>query len=276
MSRLRASLLTHLARSIRTLRAKLSRPERLLIYLSRGGLAVCVAKGRFRPVVRIKAILPIATRDCDDTDGATAALDALTEWLKVHPVQGVIEWVIGIDYVRYLLLPWDERLSSSPFCLALAAALFAQQFSGSDVSFSAYQLRFARLAFGRPRLTVLISSELLSELNEFASRHRYRSRRITPALSVVWDSLFARVKNGAGVLALVEGQRLLRVSYDRGQFTSVSVQPFCEEQTPVIPSDITYLFPPRNIAVPGGENLPLQDPISGDDARFAYALCGVL
>ena len=276
MSRLPVRPLTHLARSIRTLRAKLSRPERLLIYLSRGGLAVCVVKGGFRPVVRMKAILTVATLDCDDTHGVTAALGALTEWLNVHPIRGAIEWVVGIDYVRYLLLPWDERLSSRPFCHTLAAALFAQQFSGSDISFSAYQLRFARLAFGRPRLTALIPTELLSELNEFASRHHCRSRQITPALSVVWDSLFARVKNDAGVLALVEGQRLLRVSYDRGQFTSISIQPFSEERTPVIPSDITNLFPSRNITAPTGEESALQGPISGDEARFAYALCGVL
>lgn len=276
MSRLRASLPSHLARSIRTLRARLSRPERLRIYLSRGELAVCVVKGRFRPVVRMKAILPVATPDCDDTHGITAALDALTEWLNVHPIRGVIEWVIGIDYVRYLLLPWDERLSSRSFCQMLAAALFAQQFSGSDISFSAYQLRFARLAFGRPRLAALTPSALLSELNEFSVRHHCRSRRITPALSVVWDSLFARMKNNAGVLALVEGQRLLRVSYDRGQFTSISVMPFSEEQTTVIPSDITYLFPPRSVTAPTEEVSALQGPISGDDARFAYALCGVL
>jgi hypothetical protein len=276
VSRLPVSLLALLTRSIPSLRARLSRPERLLIYFSRGELAVCVVKGRFRPVVRMKAILPVATPDCDDTHGTTAALNALTKWLNVHPTRGVIEWVIGIDHVRYLLLPWDERLSSKPFCRTLAAVLFAQQFSGSDISFSAYQLRFARLAFGCPRLTALIPSELLSELNEFAARHHFRSRRITPALSVVWDSLFAQVKNNAGVLALVEGQRLLRVSYDCGQFTSISIQPFSEERTPVVPSDITYLFPPRNIVAPTGKELTLQDPISGGDARFAYALCGVL
>jgi hypothetical protein len=276
VSRLPASLPTHLARSVRTLRARLSRPERLRIYISRGELAVCVVKGRFRPVVRMKAILPVATPDRDDTHGITAALDTLTEWLNVHPIRGVIEWVIGIDYVRYLLLPWDGRLSSRSFCHTLAGALFAQQFSGSDISFSAYQLRFARLAFGRPRLAALIPSALLSDLNKFSARHHYRSRQITPALSVVWDSLFARVKNNAGVLALVEGQRLLRVSYDRGQFTSISVKPFSEERTAVIPSDITYLFPPRSVTAPMEEESAPQGSISCDDARFAYALCGVL
>jgi hypothetical protein len=276
VSRSPTSVLTHLAQSIRRLRARFSRPERLLIYLDRGGLAICVVTGRFRPVVRMKAILSVATPDGDDTNAITAALDALTEWLKLHPTRGAIEWVIGIDYVRYLLLPWDERLSSRPFCHTLAAALFTQQFSGSDISFSAYQLRFARLAFGRPCLTALIPSELISKLNGFASRHHHSSLRITPALSVVWNSLFARVKNSAGVLALVEGQRLLRVSYDRGQFTSISVAPFSAERTPVIPSDITHLFPTRDIAMPTEEQFGLQDAVSADDARFAYALCGVL
>lgn len=276
MSRSPTSMLTHLTRSIRKLRAGLNRPERLLIYLGQGGLAVCVVKGRYRPVVGMKAIFPVVGPESDDSQGITAALNALTEWLNVFPTRGVIEWVIGIDHVRYLLLPWDERLSSRAFCHSLAAALFAQQFSGSDMPFSAYQLRFARLAFGRSRLTALIPTGLLSELNEFASRHHCHSRRITPALSLVWDSLIAQMKNHAGVLALVEGQRLLRVSYDCGQFTSISVQPFSQERTPVVPSDITYLFPSRKVTAATGDLFAVQGFISVDDARFAYALCGVL
>jgi hypothetical protein len=66
------------------------------------------------------------------------------------------------------------------------------------------------------------------------------------------------------------------VSYDRGQFTSISVAPFSAERTLVIPSDITHLFPTRDIAMPTEEQFGPQDAVSADDARFAYALCGVL
>ncbi|MGA7817957.1 hypothetical protein [Caballeronia sp.] len=215
-----------------------------------------------------------AAPDTDDTHSIAAALTGLTEWLQAHPLRYVIEWVIGIDHVRYLLLPWDERLSSEAFCHTLAGALFAQQCAGSDMPFSMYELRFAPLSFGQPRLAALIPSEVVAELIAVARRHGCRSRQITPALGVVWDSLPARVKNDTGMLALVEGQRMLRVAYNGGQIISLSVQPYSNERKPAIPAGVTYLFPSRDMTLStSGKLAPALAP--DDDPRFAYALCGV-
>ncbi|MFM0133382.1 MULTISPECIES: hypothetical protein [Paraburkholderia] len=275
MSRLPASRLIQFVKRVCSLSIRLGRPERLRIYLDRSGLAVCVVTGRFRPVVRSKAILPSTISDCDATHSVSAALAALTTWLHTHPFRSSIEWVIGIDHVRYLLLPWDERLSSHSFCHTLAAALFAQQSTASDIPLSAYQMRFAPRSFGQPLLAALIPSEVIGEITAFASRHQCRTRRITPALSVVWDRFFVRIKNDSGVLALVEGQRLLRVTYDHGHVTSLFVQPFSGERTPAIPGGVTLAFPAQNLTMPANGDLTLQGLAPDDDARFAYALCGV-
>ncbi|MFL9903453.1 hypothetical protein PQR71_35875 [Paraburkholderia fungorum] len=192
-----------------------------------------------------------------------------------HPIQRPIDWVIGIDYVRYLLLPWDERLSSQSFCRTLAAALFAQQSTASEIPFSAYQMRLAPLSFGRPLLAALIPSEVIREITAFVSHHQCRTRRITPALSAVWDRFFVRMKNDSGVLALVEGQRLLRVTYDHGHVASLSVQPFSGGRTSAIPKGVTLVFPARNLTIAASSDLALQGLAPDDDARFAYALCGM-
>ena len=203
----------------------IGRSKRLRIYVGGNGLAVCVLTGWFKPVLRATTVLRTTAADHDASSDFTAHLAALTDWLREHQVRGSIEWVMGIDHVHYLLLPWDERLSNTSFCHTLAAALFAQQTSGDDLPFSAYQLRFAPLSFGHPRLAALIADEVVSELNAVARLHRCRSRWISPALGLVWDNLFPQVKNDTGVLALGEGQRLLHVSYDHGQITSLSVRP---------------------------------------------------
>jgi hypothetical protein len=277
VSRLPGSRFIQLASKMRSLPARIGRPARLRVYLGRDELAVCVLTGRIRPALRVKDILSSAATG-DNGDGShsvAATLAALSTWLQAHPTRGVIEWVIGIDHVRYLSLPWDERLSGKPFCHTLAAALFAQQFSGSGIPFSAFQLRFAPLSFGRPLLAALIPNEVIDELTAFAPRHHCRTQKITPALSAVWDRFFSRVKNDTGVLALVEGQRLLRASYNHGHVTSVSVQPFSGERTPAIPGGITYCFPAKNMTAPTDGELALRGLLAGDDARFAYALCGV-
>lgn len=276
MSRLPTSWLIELTKRMRRLPVRIGRPERLCVYLGGRWLAVCLVKGGFRPVVRIKAILPFAAPGHDGNHTVAAALTALTEWLHVHPLRGGIEWVIGIDYVRYLLLPWDERLANRSFCHALAAALFAQQSAGDDVPFSAFQLRLAPLLFGQPRVAALIPVEIVNELTEFAPRHHCRTRRITPTLSVVWDRFFSLVRNETGVLALVEGQRLMRVGYDHGHVTSLSVQPFSGERTARIQQQcVTRFFPGRNMTAPASGELALPGLAPDDDVRFAYALCGV-
>ena len=274
MSRLPASWLMQLARRVCNLPLRFGRPERLRIYLSREGLALCLVKRWFRPVIRMKVILPCALPDANDAHNIATPLAVLSEWLQAHPLRYAIEWIIGIDHVRYLLLPWDKRLSSESFCHTLAAALFAQQFAGSDLPFSAYELRFAPLSFGQPRLAALIPSEVVTELITFAPRHRCRSRQITPALSVVLDSLHPEMKNATGMLALVEGQRLLRVAYDNGQVISLSVQPYSYDRKPAIPSGVTHLFPSRDMTLSKSKKLALAL-TPDDDPRFAYVLCGV-
>ncbi|MFL9867541.1 hypothetical protein PQR67_25480 [Paraburkholderia fungorum] len=275
MSRLLANRLMQLAKRVRNLLIRIGRAERLRIYLGRNGLAVCVVTGRFRPVVRSKAILPSTPSPCDGTHSVSAALTALTTWLRVHPRRSPIEWVIGIDHVRYLLLPWDKRLSSQSFCHTLAAALFAQQSAASEIPFSEYQIRFAPLAFNRPLLAALIPCEVIREITAFASQHQCVTRRITPALSAVWDRFFVRMKSDSGVLALVEEQRLLRVTYDHGHITSLSVRPFSEERTAAIPGGVTLAFPAPSLTTAASDDLALQGLAPEDDARFAYALCGV-
>ncbi|TAL99155.1 MAG: hypothetical protein EPN73_00985 [Paraburkholderia sp.] len=275
MSRLPTSWLIELTKRMRRLPVTIGRPERLCVYLGGRWLAVCLVKGGFRPVVRIKAILPSATPGRDGNHTVAATLTALTEWLRVHPLRGSIEWVVGIDYVRYLLLPWDERLANRSFCHALAAALFAQQCSGDDAPFSAFQLRLAPLLFGQPRVAALIPVEIVNELTEFALRHRCRTRRITPTLGVVWNRFFSLMKNEAGVLALVEGPRLMRVGYDHGHVTSLSVEPFSGERTARIQQSVTRFFPARDMTAPASGELALSCLVPEDDVRFAYALCGV-
>jgi hypothetical protein len=263
-----------LAKRIRNVTTGISHRVNLRIYLGRDGLAVCVVSGRLRPVVQMKAFLPITTSDSGGTHGITAALNVLSSWLHTHPLRATIDWVLGIDHVRYLLLPWDDRLSSRSFCHTLAAALFSQQFSGSEIPYFAYRVRFAPLSYGRPLLAALVTSQATDELKTFASGHHCRTRWIATSLSVVWDRFFVRVKGDTGVLALVEGPRLLRVTYDHGHVMSLSVQPFSEKLTPSIPGGATHRFPARNLAEPADNECALRGVPADTDARFAYALCG--
>ncbi|WP_175873182.1 hypothetical protein [Burkholderia sp. BCC0397] len=248
---------------------KASRPERLCVYLGHDALAVCHVAGLLNPSVQNKAIV----NPGPGAPNLSALLAALGTWLDAHSARGRIDWIVGIEHVRYLLLPWDSRLANEAFCRSLTAALFSQHFP-VGIPFTDFQLRFAPLAFGQPRMTALIANDVVHELTAFARRRGCRARRIVPAVSVVWDRFYPRWKKGTGVLALVEGPRLLRVGYDHGHIVTFAVQPFSDRSSAAADS-ATCVFPPLHPGTPGS-NAPQIDSLAPDgDPRLAYALCGV-
>ncbi|WP_185731921.1 hypothetical protein [Burkholderia stagnalis] len=249
-----------------------TRPERICVYLGHDALAVCRVTGRSKPIVRDKAVL-FTDASMHDLTGRLAVLDA---WLDAHPVRGAIDWIIGIDYVRYLLLPWNPRLASDAFCRSLTAALFAQHFAGDEIPFADHQLRFAPVSFGHPRLTALIANDVIGELTAFSKRRKYRIRQIAPALSVAWNRLFAQVKLGTGVLALIEGPRLLRIASNHGHITAFSIQPYSYSRLSAIPDDATWVFPAHHLVASAGQMLAVDGHEPDDDVRLAYALCGAV
>ncbi|KVL04468.1 hypothetical protein [Burkholderia cepacia] len=247
-----------------------ARAERLCIHLGHGMLAVCRVTGRFRPVVADTAVLPTET-------GATALADQLAvldTWLDTHPFSGAFDWIVGIDHVRYVLLPWNPRLTSDAFCRSVAAALFAQQVATDERPFADHQIQFAPLAYGRPRLAALIANATLDALTLFSTRRERRVRRIVPAFGVAWDRMLPRIQRDSGVLALIEGPRLLRVVSERGHITAFSIQPFSSAHRPALADDATWVFPAQPAIDPTGRIPLLAGYAPDDDVRLAYALCG--
>lgn len=252
---------------------RIARRDRLCVYLGSGWTSLCAVSGRLRPTIGVKAILPSLPSSPLSLDSSLAALET---WMHTHQNRATIDWLVGIEYARYLLLPWDEHLHDDAFCRTLAAALFAQQCADTAPDFSAYQMRLGPLAYGHPRLAALVPIQVIDSLTAFAHRHQCHTRRITPMLGVVWNRFFANDKTGSGTLALLEGQRLIRLGYEKGRFKSLAVQPFFRDRTPVIAEGKISFFPAQDIQNPESGSLTLQGMLPADDVRLAYALCGAV
>jgi hypothetical protein len=252
------------------------RAARLRVYIAHDIVAVCRTEGRFRPKIREKTILPLPSMSRESAHELSEALLALAAWLQRGTQQGAVEWIVGFDQVRYLTLPWDERLYSKSFCHALAKALLSRQLEGNDVTtLSSAVLHLAPAAHGRSRLAALIPGHVVNTLVSFSKTQGWRTTKITPALAVVWDNFFNRFRKGQGTLALIEGQRLQHIAYDRGNIVGLKVRPFREMVGPS-PHDVAdFRFPSSDTRIHGGEALQVQGMVPGDDIRLAYALCGV-
>jgi hypothetical protein len=272
--------LTKLAvRPVRRARARFERyirGVRLRVYIAHDAVAVCRTEGRFRPKLQKQAVITLPSTSRDPARGISEALQLLPAWLQEQPHQGTVEWIVGFEHVRYLTLPWDERLCSKSFCRTLAKAMFSQQFDENHTSFSSAAVRFAPVSYGRPRLAALIPDHVIQTLVSFSHSYGWRTTKITPALALVWDSFFNRFKMAKGELALVEGQRLQRVAYEFGNIVALKARPFSDTDTPSSHHETDFVFPPGDAPGLSGEALQVKGMATGDDVRMAYALCGVL
>jgi hypothetical protein len=255
---------------------RLSDSGRLCVYLGEDCSTLCLVTGRFKRVVQMRAVLPFAASGPSSSHKLEAGLTVIETWLQAHPVRAAIDWMIGPCHVRYLLLPWDERLRDDAFCETLAAAMAAQQFTTSTHDDSPRRLRLGPLSYGRPRLAAQIRIDLIDSLCSFAARHNCRTRTIVPMLGVVWNRFFACVKSATGALALVEGKRVLRIGFENGAIISLAVQPCCADRTQIATGGGHFFFPARPKPTPEEGELALQALQSDDDVRLSYALCGAM
>jgi len=276
VSRSLTKLVVQPARRIAALLERYRRGDRLRIYIARDVIAISRTRGRFRTELREKAVIPLPSTPHDSARNISEALRALTAWLHDRPHLGPVEWIIGSDHVRYLTLPWDEQLSSKAFCHTLAKALLSRQIDGNDTTFSSALLRLAPVSYGHPRLAAWIPDRVVHTLLAFSNGCGWRTTKITPVLAVVWDSFFDHFRKGEGVLALIEGERLYRASYDRGNIVELTVRPFRNTDRRFPHSDVDFVFPANSVEGLGSKALKVQGMVSGDDLHMAYALCGVL
>ncbi|TDY37165.1 hypothetical protein BX592_1425 [Paraburkholderia rhizosphaerae] len=249
------------------------RRERLCIYIGENWAAACASAGPLQRVVRMKAVISAASQHHDATD-IGPILAEIEAWLRMHHIRATINWFMSIAHVRYLLLPWDDRLASDSFCETLAAAMFAQQFPGDTRNFAAYQLRLGPIAYGQPRMAALVPHAIVSLITVSTRRCHCRIGRIVPMLSVVWNRYVEQFNAETGVLALIEGERLLRVDYDRGRIASLAIEPYSPDRTRAARLDGFRVFPAADTNAPANARLTLPDLAPDDDPRLAYALCG--
>lgn len=250
------------------------RHDRLRVYIAHDALALCRIRGRFKPTVIQKAVLSVPT-PADPDAGLPSMLAALTRWLGEQPGAGCIEWVVGSGLVRYLLLPWDERLASDDFCLALAKALLAQQCSPSDPLLTSAEVRFGSLTHGRPRLAAVIGRDIVRTLASFADHQSARTTTISPALALVWDQFIARFRKSTGVLVVVEGARLQRITYERGVILDLTTRPYRKIVGHFDAANTNFTFASAEIDALAGEVLRPCCMAPGDDERLAFVLVGV-
>lgn len=176
--------------------------ERIQIALCPGRV-ILVRLGRgLRPRVTAREIVVCA-------DGATsweAALDALREVLRQRQWQGAAASVIlSNHFVRYLLVPWDEKLSGAEEQLAMVHYAFTQAYGDAA---SSWECRWSEGAPAAPCLACAIDRGLLTGLRECFRETGVRLASVQPYLMSALNRWRRELRGDSRWFLLAEDGRL--------------------------------------------------------------------
>lgn len=149
----------------------------------------------------------------------TAAADALGELLQRPEIgAGELRIVISSHFVRYVLIPWrDEITTREEF--ATYAQICCDQTYGSTGA--ARSLRTAPEKEGSPRLAATLDTVLLEALTRAASSSRLHLTSVQPYLSAAYNRLAGTLPRDDFILVIAEPGRSCLLAASHGRWTCV-------------------------------------------------------
>lgn len=236
------------------------------VFLGEAQLSVCLIQGRLQPQVINKA------QFCFAIDELASGLAALKEWLTKNFRGQRIEWILGIHYVRYLMLPWSNQHLKAGFSAQLARQLFSKQFQQDA---NGYEIKISKLEYAQPLLATFFDKHVILALQQFAKDSEFRTISIEPLMGIVWNRFYRQIKSSSTSLALVDEGRALIIQQDKGKINSLSLRPFISENMLInSQKQHTFFFYPSRISDETAvQYLDLRDGKQG--SLYSYPLCGV-
>lgn len=236
------------------------------VFLGEEQLSVCLIQGKLHPKVIDQTHFNFASGESSE------GLILLKEWLMKNFRGQQIEWVLGIHFVRYLMLPWSNQHLKEGFSTHLAHQLFSRQFQ-QDANL--YDIKISKLEYAQPLLAIFFDKRVILALQQFAKNSEFKNFSIEPLMGIVWNRFYRQLKSRSMSLAIVDEGRALIIQQDKGKINSLSLRPFINESM-LINSQKQHTFffyPSRMSDETAVQYLDLRDGKQG--SVYCYPLCGV-
>jgi len=226
---------------------------------------------------------PMVTRKAHfdfDAGERGPAMEALAAWIAQGPPSRELTWIIGASEVQYFVLPWSPALIDRGLRDAYARARFEQVFD-QDASQAAFY--FSRPSDDNGQLVSCVPIELPGALAAFTQRAGCVLAGIKPSVPMVWDQFRDVLETERGTLCIVDGDRQAILRHDRKRIKDITVKP--SSKAPSVGSrreGVFRRFSNDSSSTPSPLSasdlrLPAQPGfVAGQDAAYAFALCGAL
>ena len=129
--------------------------------------------------------------------------------------------ILSNHFMRYVLVPWSDKLSDEAEQLAYARHCFAEVY-GETVRH--WEIRLSPGEEGEPQLASAVDQRLLVSLRQILSRHDIGLVSIQPHLMAAWNGAYPMLRRRSAWLALVEPGRLCLGLLHQGRWQRVRSQ----------------------------------------------------
>lgn len=195
---------------------------RIRIFLGENTVLLSIISGRIKPIVQKKIRFKIQDKQLGLT------LLEVKGWLENQVKTGQVEWVLGLSYVRHILLPWSEQHLKSGFSLILANRLFSQHYLNESHD---YDIRISGQGYHQPLIATFIHKPLLLQLSEMMDGTQFINASIQPLSFIVWNRFYQDIKKNISNLHIIEQDRVLSIEQIAGNISVLNLSPYHPQHT---------------------------------------------
>ena len=163
---------------------------------------------------------------------AAQAFERLAQHIKQQGGDSV-SVVLSNHFVRYLLIPWSDRIASAEEFGNYAAASFADVYG---VVAEDWELCVSRERAGAPRVAAAVDRALLEALRAAAAAARLRIKSIKPHLMAAFNRFAQRRRAERFVFATAEDERVCVLVAQAGAWRHVGCMAIAQPQDVAIPA----------------------------------------
>jgi hypothetical protein len=178
---------------------------------------------------RVVPVQPSA--DAAEWKAAVEALPGVLKDLRNHE----ISLVIADQFVRYVLMPWNEAVKSAEQWMALARHRLGA-IHGAPAA--AWEVKVTETAPSGPRLACAVDRELIEALAAKFTAAQVRLASVQPFLVAAFNRIRAHIGTGSCWLVVEEPRRLTLAFIQRGVWTAIRTRRVDERWRLVLPEII--------------------------------------
>lgn len=164
--------------------------------------------------------------------GWEASVKVLSEVIKPHSGESSV--VLADQFVRYVLLPWNETLKTQEQWLALARHRFAGLHGARAAE---WEVKVSETAPAGARLACAVDRSLIENLASLFTANGLKLVSVQPFLVAAYNRIRATVGNGSCWVVVEERGRLTLVLIQRGAWLAIRSRR-CDERWRIVLPEI--------------------------------------